>query len=67
MDIQHDGNGYIDRRALRERERVPWVDPKIWTLRDMRYALAVHDIQTVYRLLGDAVDRLTDASTVSNY
>ena len=28
-----------------------WVDPKVWALPDMRHALAVHDIRTVYRLL----------------
>jgi plasmid maintenance system antidote protein VapI len=53
MSIQHDRNGSSDRawRPRRQLASAEWVDPAVWQREDMRRALALHDIATVYRLL----------------
>jgi plasmid maintenance system antidote protein VapI len=53
MHIQHDDIRSAREAWLTRRQReIPhWVDPAIWDRQDMRYALAVHDICTVFRLL----------------
>jgi hypothetical protein len=43
-----EGSVQGDRRSGRRRDRI---DPRLWERRDMRFALAGHDIETVYGLV----------------
>jgi predicted XRE-type DNA-binding protein len=48
VNIQPDPRGP---RAARRTKARRWIDPVVWTRRDMRLALAERDVATIYRIL----------------